>query len=49
MYKACYVINTIPKFIKKEIEVNVQNINSIFLELRDIHVLKNPGTTAMIE
>jgi hypothetical protein len=43
-----YFINKIPKFIfKEEKEVNVQNINSIFLELR--HIFKNRGVTAMIE
>jgi hypothetical protein len=33
----CYFINKIPKFIFKK-EKNVQNINSIFLELRDIFI-----------
>jgi hypothetical protein len=36
----------IPKFIYKK-EVNVQNINSILLELR--YILKNPRVTAMSE
>jgi hypothetical protein len=33
VHGVCYFINKIPKFIKKEKEVNVQNINGIFLEL----------------
>jgi hypothetical protein len=34
VWDVCYFINNIPKFIlKKEKEIYVQNINSIFLEL----------------
>jgi hypothetical protein len=41
----CYFINKIPKFVlKKE---NVQNINIIFLNLRDM--FKNRWATTMIE
>jgi hypothetical protein len=42
----CYFVNNIPNFLRKE-EVYVQNINSIFLELRE--VFKSRGVTAMIE
>jgi hypothetical protein len=39
----CYFINTIPKFIlRKEKEVNVQNISSILT----VDILKNGGATA---
>jgi hypothetical protein len=36
-------------YLKKEKEITVKNINSIFSELRYIRVFKKCGATAMIE
>jgi hypothetical protein len=46
MQGVCYFINNIPIFILKR-EIYVQNINKIFIELREL--FKNRGVTAMIE
>jgi hypothetical protein len=46
MCKACYFIEKNPKFIIENKKVYVQNINCVFLELREI--FKNREVTAMM-
>jgi hypothetical protein len=44
---ACYVVNKITKFILEKWKKYLENINSMFLELRDM--FRNHGAAAMIE